>query len=188
MKTLLGKVLVDINQIQKGLEIYNEQLEYFSKEKIALGALLCWYLLADSIMDVEGPDSAIDIATKALNVAKTPKIDNFFFIISLKSVLAKAYIIKEDYETSRIYLDKALQLAQQYEMNDVIARLYLQYGKLYQELGLRKSSKQKEFLQMSALMYERCLKTVRKTQNNHLFREYSKAEKVLKSFCKINNL
>ena len=188
MKTLLGKVLVDNNQIQKGLEIYNEQLEYFSKEKIALGALLCWYLLADSIMDVEGPDSAIDIATKALSVAKTPKIDNFFFIISLKSVLAKAYIIKEDYETSRIYLDKALQLAQQYEMNDVIARLYLQYGKLYQELGLRKSSKQKEFLQMSALMYERCLKTVRKTQNNHLFREYSKAEKVLKSFCKINNL
>lgn len=188
MKTLLGKVLIDNNQVQKGLEIYNEQLEHFSKEKIALGALLCWYLLSDSIMDVQGPDSAIDIASKALNVAKNPKIDNFFFMISLKMVLAKAYMIKEDYETSRIYLDKALQLAQQYELHDLIARLYLLYGKLYQELGLKKSSKQKEFLKMAEVMYERCLKTVRKTQNNYLFREHSKAEKVLKAFCKINNI
>ena len=188
MKTLLGKILIDNNQTQKGLEIYNEQLEYFSKEKIALGALLSWYLLADSLMNVEGPDGAINIASKALNVAKSPKIDNFFFTIVLKSVLAKAYMIKEDYETSRIYLDEALQLAQQYELHDMIARLYLLYGKLYQELGLKKSSKQKEFLKMSAVMYERCLKTVRKTQNNYLFREHSKAEKVLKSFCKINNI
>lgn len=44
MKTLLGKVLVDNNQAVKGLEIYNEQLAHFSNEKIALGALLCWYL------------------------------------------------------------------------------------------------------------------------------------------------
>jgi len=188
MKTLLGKVLADNEQTQKGLEIYNEQLEHFSKEKIALGALLCWYMISDSIMNVEGPDSGIDIATKALDVAKNPKIDNFFFTICLKMVLAKAYMIKEDYETSRIYLDKALQIAQTYELHDMIARLYLLYGKLYQELGLHKSSKQKEFLKMSGVMYERSLKTIRKTQNNYLFRELSKAEKVLKSFCEINGI
>ncbi len=188
MKTLLGKVLVDNDQTLKGLEIYNEQLEHFSKEKIAIGALLSWYLISDSVMNVEGPEKAIDIATKALDVAKSPKINNFFFTICLKMVLAKAYMIKEDYETSRIYLDKALQTAQQYELQDMIARLYLLYGKLYQELGLRKSSKQREFLKMSGVMYERCLKTVRKTQNNYLFREHSKAEKVLKSFCEINKI
>ncbi len=186
MKTLLGKVLVDNEQKTKGLEIYNEQIEHFSKEKIALGALLCWYLISDVIMDVEGPDKAIDIASKALDVAQNPKIDNYFFTIALKMVLSKAYIIKEDFETSRIYLDGALQLAQQYELNDMIARLYLLYGKLYQELGFKKSSKQREFLKMSAVMYERCLKAVRKTQNNSLFREHSKALKVLQSFCELN--
>lgn len=188
MKTLLGKVLVDNNQISKGLEIYNEQLEHFSNEKIALGALLCWYLISDSIMDVEGPDKAIEIATKALEVAQNPKIANFFFNICLKIVLAKAYIIKADYETARIYLDNALQIAQQYELHDMIARLYLLYGKLYQELGLKKSSKQREFLKMTAVMYERSIKSIRKTQNNYLFREHSKAEKVLNSFCELNNI
>lgn len=188
MKTLLGKVLVDNDQKTKGLEIYNEQLEHFSNEKIAIGALLCWYLISDSVMDVEGPDKSIDIATKALEVAQNPKIGNFFFNICLKMALSKAYVIKGDFETARIYLDNALQIAQQYELHDMIARLYLLYGKLYQELGFKKSSKQRDFLKMTAVMYERCLKSIRKTQNNYLFREHSKAEKVLKSFCEINNI
>ncbi len=188
MKTLLGKVLVDNNQAAKGLEIYNEQLAHFSNEKIALGALLCWYLISDAVMDIEGPDKAIEIATKALEVAQNPKIANFFFNICLKMVLTKAYMIKGDFETARIYLDNGLQIAQQYELHDMTARLYLLYGKLYQEAGLKKSSKQREFLKMSAVMYERCIKSIRKTQNNYLFREHSKAEKVLTSFCEINNI
>lgn len=188
MKTLLGKVLVDNDQLSKGLEIYNEQLAYFSNEKIALGALLCWYLISDAIMDLEGPDKAIEIASKALEVAQNPKISNFLFNICLKMVLTKAYMIKEDFETARIYLDNALQISQQYELQDMTARLYLLYGKLYQEVGLKKSPKQKEYLKMSSVMYERCIKHIRKTQNNYLFREHSRAEKVLNSFCEINNI
>ena len=103
-------------------------------------------------------------------------------------VLTKAYMIKGDFETARIYLDNGLQIAQQYELHDMTARLYLLYGKLYQEAGLKKSSKQREFLKMAAVMYERCIKSIRKTQNNYLFREHSKAEKVLTSFCEINNI
>lgn len=188
MKTLLGKVLVDNDQTPKGLEIYNEQLEHFSNEKIALGALLCWYLISDAVMNLEGPDKAIEIASKALDVAQNPKIQNYFFNICLKMVLTKAYIIKEDFETARIYLDNALQISQQYELHDMTARLYLLYGKLYQDAGLKKSPKQREFLKMAAVMYERCIKSIRKTQNNHLFREHSRAEKVLTSFCEMNNI
>ncbi len=188
MKTLLGKVLVDNNQTSRGLEIYNEQLAHFSEEKIALGALLSWYLISDSIMNVEGPDKAIEIALKALDVAKNPKIDNFFFTICLKMVLTRAYMIKEDFETARIYLEKALKISTTYELHDMTARLYLLYGKFYQELGLKDSPKQREFLKMAVVMYERSLKSIRKTQNNHLFREHSKAEKVLKSFCDLKNI
>lgn len=188
MKTLLGKVLVDNDQKQRGLEIYNEQLEHFSEEKIALGALLCWYLISDAIMDLEGPEKAIEIASKALEVAKNPKIDNNFFAICLKMVLTKAYMIKEDFETARIYLDKALKISIACELHDMTARLYLLYGKLYQEVGLKQSPKQSEYLKMANVMYERSLKTIRKTQNNYLFREHSKAEKVLISFCEINKI
>lgn len=35
-------------------------------------------------------------------------------------VLTKAYMIKEDFETARIYLDNGLQIAQQYELHDMI--------------------------------------------------------------------
>ena len=120
--------------------------------------------------------------------SKNEKIQNYFFNICLKMVLTKAYIIKEDFETARIYLDNALQISQQYELHDMTARLYLLYGKLYQDAGLKKSPKQREFLKMAAVMYERCIKSIRKTQNNHLFREHSRAEKVLTSFCDMNNI
>lgn len=188
MKTLLGKVLVDNNQISRGLEIYNEQLAYFSEEKIALGALLSWYLISDSIMNVEGPDKAIEIASKALEVAKNPKIDNYFFTICLHTVLTKAYMIKEDFDTARIYLETALKISTDYELHDMTARLYILYGKFYQEVGLKDSPKQREYLKMADVMYERALKSIRKTQNNYLFREHSKAEKVLKSFCELKNI
>ncbi|MBO7672494.1 zinc ribbon domain-containing protein [bacterium] len=188
MKTLLGKIFADNEQISKGLEIYNEQLEHFSNEKIALGALLCWYFIAESIMNTEGPDKAIDIAQKALDVANNPKISNNIFQILLLMTLAKAFTIKGDFVTVKMYLEQGLRVAQQNELNDLIARLYLLYGKLYQEMGLKKSPHQKDFLQMANVMYERSLKTIRKIQNNSLFREQSKAQKVLNSFKELSGI
>ena len=39
LKTLLGKIFKDNNNTKQALEIYNDQIAYFSKEKMALGAL-----------------------------------------------------------------------------------------------------------------------------------------------------
>ena len=188
MKTLLGKVFVDNEQISKGLEIYSEQLEHFSTEKIALGALLCWFLIAEAVLVTEGPDKCIEIAQKAFDVANNPKINNNIFKIFLLMTLAKAFTVKGDFVTVKMYLEQGLQIAQENDLNDLIARLYLLYGKLYQEMGLQKSSKQKDFLQMANVMYERSLKTIRKIQNNSLFREQSKAQKVLNSVKELNGI
>lgn len=188
MKSLLGKFLVDNEQIPKGLEIYNEQLEYFSNSKIALGALLCWFLISDTIMVTDSSESAVDIAQKALNVALSPKIDNYNFQIYLRIVLAKAFIAENDFDTARIHLDEGLKLSQENDLNDLTARLYLTYGRLYEEVGFKKSSKQVEFLKMSDTMFERSMKYIRKTQNNYLFRELTKSQKVLKSFCEMNKI
>lgn len=188
MKTLLGKVFVDNEQITKGLEIYNEQLEHFSTEKIALGALLCWFLIAEAVLVTEGPDKTIEIAQKAFDVANNPKIDNNIFKVLLLMTLAKAFTVKGDFVTVKMYLEESLQLAQENDLSDLIARIYLLYGKLYQEMGLKKSPKQKDFLQMANVMYERSLKTIRKIQNNSLFREQSKAQKVLKSVKELNGI
>ena len=139
-------------------------------------------------MVTDSPESAIDIAQKALKVAESPKIDNYNFQIYLKMALAKAYIIESDFDTARIHLDEALKISLDNELHDLTSRLYLTYGGLYQDVGFKKSSKQIEFLKMANTMFERSMKYVRRTQNNYLFRELTKSQKVLKSFCDMNKI
>ena len=43
LKTLLAKLLKENNQTKKALEILEEQVAYFAKEKVATGVLLSWY-------------------------------------------------------------------------------------------------------------------------------------------------
>lgn len=68
---------------------------------MALGALLTWYLIADAALVTEGPYAAQEIASQALEVAQNPKIDNYFFAILLKMVIAKACITMSEYETAK---------------------------------------------------------------------------------------
>ena len=46
MRTLLAKVLDANNQGKKALEILEEQVSYFAKEKVATGVLFSWYLIS----------------------------------------------------------------------------------------------------------------------------------------------
>ena len=127
LKTLLGKIFKDHEQSKQALDIYNDQITYFAKEKMALGALLTWYLIAEATLDVEGPHAAIEIASQALDVAQNPKINNYFFIILLKMVIVKACIVISDYETAKIQIENAIILASKFNMKDILSRLYLLY-------------------------------------------------------------
>ena len=95
LKSLLGKIFKDNNQTKHAIEIYNDQIAYFSKEKMALGALLTWYLIAEAVLVTEGPYAAQEIASQALEVAQNPKIDNYFFTILLKIIIISKNIIGE---------------------------------------------------------------------------------------------
>ncbi len=89
LKTLLGKIFKDNDNSKGAIEIFNDQIAYFAKEKMALGALLTWFLIADTTLETEGPESALEIAEQALQVAQNPKIDNYFFMILLEKILLK---------------------------------------------------------------------------------------------------
>ena len=155
LKTLLGKIFRDHEQSKQALDIYNDQITYFAKEKMALGALLTWYLIAEATLDVEGPHAAIEIASQALDVAQNPKINNYFFIILLKMVITKASIIISDYETAKIQIENAIILASKFNMKDILSRLYLLYGKYFQEIGLLKTERQPDYLKGASKMYEK---------------------------------
>ena len=172
----------------QAIEIYNDQIAYFAKEKMAVGALLTWFLIADATLITEGAQEAMEIAEQALEVAQNPKINSYFFIILLKMIIAKCAITSSDFETAKIHLDSAIQIAKQYSMNDLLTRLYIMYGKYFQELGLIKSPQQSDYLEGAKKMYDNAKGTIENIQNKYLLKELAKSIKSLQTFCCINNI
>lgn len=187
MKSLLGKVFQDTNKVDNASDIYNEQIAYFSKEKMAIGALLNWYFIAETKINT-APDEAFEIASKALEVAQNPKIDNYFFAVLLKMVLAKTSMKTSDYDSAKIHITEAIELAKKFEMNDLLSRLYLLYGKYFQGLGLRESDEQKQYLEAARKMYEFSDNYVKQTKNSHIQVELEQARGALRSFANVSGI
>lgn len=188
LKSMLGIIFRNNDQTSQAMDIYNDQIAYFSKEKMALGALLTWYLISEATLVTEGPHQALDIASQALNVAQNPKINNHFFAILLQMVMAKATLAVSDFESTKIHLENAIITARQYGLNDLLSRLYLAYGKYFQELGLITSQRQKDYLTGAAKMYEKASEIVKTTRNNCVHLDIQKAKAVLKTFCQLNKI
>ena len=188
LKVLLGKVFRDNKQAQHALEIYNEQVTYFAKEKMALGALLSWYLIADATIITENSRSAIDVATQALEIAKNPNINNKFFIIKLQMVLAVANINLCDFETAKMHIESALSIAKKQGLNDLLSKIYLLYGKYYQDIGSVESPNRLEYLRGAAVMYEKALEVViSKTQSPYVKNAVEYQKDLLNKYCTENN-
>ena len=188
LKVLLGKVFRDNNQAQHALEIYNEQVTYFAKEKMALGALLSWYLIADATIITENSRSAIDVATQALEIAKNPNINNKFFMTKLHMILAVAYTNLCDFETAKMHIEYALSIAKKQGMNDLISRVYLLYGKYYQDIGSVESPNRIEYLRGAAVMYGKAMDVViSKTQNGYIKNAIEYQKDLLDKYCTENS-
>lgn len=188
-KAMLGKLFCDSKQAKHAIEIYNEQVTYFANKKYALGALLCWYLIAEATIIAETPKKAIDIAMQALEIAQNPRINNLFFIVLLRMIIAKAEIEISDYETAKINLESALLLAKKYNMNDLISKIYYIYANYYFELGSVQSQKQLEYLRGASSMYEKALKIIVKTTKNTVLKDKIAVKKEnLMDYCNKNSL
>lgn len=188
-RTFLGKYFYDTKQAKHAIEVYNEQITYFANNKMALGALLTWYFISEATMVTEDPKNAIDIALQTLDIAQNPRINNSFFIVLLKILLAKAYMEISDYETAKINLESGMVLAKKYSMNDLLSKIYLLYGKYYQDLGSINSQNQQEYLKGSAKMYDNAMNIVLQDTCNPYMRDRIEQQKnLLLSYCEIHNL
>lgn len=187
LKTLLGKVFKDENRAKHAIEIYNEQITYFAKEKIALGALLSWYLIADATIVTDNSKSSIDIAERALEIAKNPTIGNVYFEALLNLLLAKTYMNIADFQTAKVHLETALNISKKHKLNDTLSKVYLIYGKYYFEIGSIQSDKQKEYLRGALMMYERGMEiVVKETKNSYIKNVLTDLKTKLNDFCKEN--
>lgn len=188
LKTLLGKILKDEESSKQALDIYSEQITYFSKEKNAIGALLCWYLIADAKLIVEGPEKSLEVSQKALDVAQSPKINNYLFIVLFNKIIAESYMIQSDYEAARIHLEKAIMIARKFEMLNLVADLYLLYGKHLQDIALVKTDSQADYVINASKMYKKASMISKGIKNNYLLQKIEKSKAVLNSFCQLNGI
>lgn len=188
LKVLLGKLFKDEENAKRALDIYSEQITYFAKEKNAIGALLTWYLIAEANLIVDGPDKSLEVSQKALDVAQSPKINNYLFIILFNKIIAEAYMAKSEYEYAKVNLEKAILVARKFELLDLLAELYLLYGKYLQDIALVKSEAQIDYILNASKMYKKAALIAQGIKNAHLLSKIEKSKTVLNSFCQLNGI
>ncbi len=188
LKTLLARVMKENNENKKALEILEEQVAYFAKEKIATGVLLAWWLIAGTKLITKGSQFALDVATKALDVATGVNVNNHYFIVLFHKLIAEIYLSKGDFEATKMYIEKGLIIAKQYDMKDLIARLYILYGKYYEELAIPKTKGRSEYITNAIKMFQMARDKADVLENPYLQKSVKDAFNVLVSFCKLNGI
>lgn len=188
LKTLLAQILKENNQTKKALEILEEQVAYFAKEKVATGVLLSWYLIAEIKLITNGTQFALDIATKALDIAQSPNINNYYFIALFNKLIGEIYLAKQDFESSKVYLEKALFIAKQFDLQFVMVKTYLQCARLYQELALPKSAQRGNYIKQALKMFQNAKNVSIVTEQPALQKKIKEDLNILTSFCKLNGI
>jgi tetratricopeptide (TPR) repeat protein len=183
----LGKLFYEFEQAKHAVSVYNEQVTFFANNKLAMGALISWYFIAQATMITENPKNAIEIASQALEIAQNPKINNVFFIVQLKVLLAKAYNELADFESAKINLESAMILAKKYNMNDLMSKIYFNYGNYYQEMAQIPSQTKLDFIKGAKKMYEKALDLIlRNTKNTYLKEKIDAKNAQLQMYCQAN--
>ena len=188
LKTLLARMLKDKNEIKKALEILEEQVAYFAKEKVATGVLLSWYLIAETKLITSGTQFALDIATKALDIAQGPNINNYYFIALFNRLIGEIYMAKQDFDSAKVYIEKSIFIAKQFRLEEVLVRNYILYAKYYQELALPKSTLRGDYIKQALKMFQ-LAKNVSIVSSHIYLQKIIKDElSILTSFCKLNGI
>lgn len=188
IKTILGFIIQKDGNLAKALEIYNEQITYFAKEKIAIGALLCWYLIAQITLTSEGADKSLDIALKALEVAQNPKINNYNFIIYLQKFIAEIYIIKGDLDATKMYLEKALLVAKQFGLKYAQVEIYIAFAKYIEEVISVKVVNKSQTAQKALEVYDYALSIAVELDIPTLTAKVNKSKSAFKTYCQLNSI
>ena len=188
LKTLLAKVLKENNQTKKALEVLEEQVSYFAKEKVATGVLLSWYLIAEIKLISSGTQFALDIANKALDIASSPNINNYFFIAMFNKLIGEIYLAKQDFESAKVYIEKSIFMAKQFNLLYLLVNDYLLCAKLYQELALPKTASRGTYIKQALKMFQQAKNVQIVADQPNLQRLIKENLNILTSFCKLNGI
>ena len=178
----------DKNENKKALEILEEQVSYFAKEKVATGVLLSWYLIAKIRLVTSGTQFALDIATKALDIAQGPNINNYFFISLFNRLIGEIYMAKQDFDSSKVYIEKSIFISKQFNLQNILFNNYLLYARFYQELALPKSTLRANYIKQALKMFQLAKNIPVVSQHRYMQKQLKEELSILTSFCKLNGI
>lgn len=180
IKTLLSYVILEEGNPLKALEICAEEMTWFSKEKIALGALISWYISAKATMITNGADKAIEICEKAINISESSKINTVFFKVMFQTLMARAYLNKGELDNAKTYSELAFQDANLNELAFLQMIIYKLRADIMQDsITSIEQSRKLEVAQNTIKTYEKALNMA---QSLNLGRHHYVIQKELTSF------
>lgn len=188
IKLILGYVLQEEGNTVKALEIYNEQITYFAKEKVAIGALLSWAMIVQITMEMGDDDKAMNTASKSLEIAQSPKINNYFFTIYFQKYLAEIYLRRGDFVATKMYLEQAIGLAKQHELKYQQIELYLVYSEYVQELMNAKRIYSQDNVNTVLDMYNKAVLLSKELRLSNMIEISTRARTEFKTFCQLNSI
>lgn len=188
VKLILGSVIQNEGNTNKALAIYNEQITYFAKEKVAIGALLSWALIVKLSIKSGDIEKALNTATKALEIAQSPKINNYFFTIYFQKYIAEIYLLKNDLIAVKMYLEKAIMLAKQNELKYQLLDLYIDYGHYMEEYMNAKYTYASDYVKLTTEMYNKAVVIAKELGVPCLIEKTTKARSAFKTYCQLNSI
>ena len=188
LKLLLGKVLKEKGKFKQALAIYSEQVSHFATEKNALGVLLSWYFISEVTLLTAGPEKSLEYSLKALDIAQSPKIQNFYFITQFNKIIGEAYLALQDYDSAKAYIESAIGIARQFDLLDTLSELYFLYGKYLQELSTIKSESQRDYAVSAFKMYDKAVNLAQNLHNGLLVSTVMAANTELRRYCQKNGI
>ena len=98
------------------------------------------------------------------------------------------YMIKNDYDAVKMYLEKALSLAKKYDLRYFMILLYKSLGKYNEEMTLVDKESQQEYALKAVGMYKIALKYAQKLALQTYESSISKDISTFKVSCQLNNI
>jgi len=189
IKTLLAYVLLEEGNPLKALEICAEEMTWFSKEKIALGALISWYISAKATLITNGADKAIEICEKAINICESVKINTTSFKVLFQTLLAKAYLNKGELDNAKTYSELAFQDANINELVFLQMKLYKLRANIMQDsITTIEESRKLEVAQNTIKTYEKALSIASSLNLNKHHYVIQKELTSFKAYCQLKRI
>ena len=187
-KAYYGSIAKEEGNTLKALEIFNEEITYFAKEKVAIGALLSWLLIVQISIETDDEEKALTTATKSLEIAQSPKINNYFFVIYFQKYIAEIYLRKGDFTAAKMYLEQAIMLAKQYDLKYQIIELYIAYGNYMEDFMKVTHNYSSNNVEITNDMYNKALNSAKELRLNNMIDRVNREKSDFKTFCQLNSI